>query len=632
MSDNFNSKGSTSKNIRNQDTGGGASTWASFPAIGNVNMSNYYISNLKGINNSSTSLVGNVLTISADKSIVWAPASGGGGGNIALWATCNAVQNVNLAGNSIININNVSTATLNASVDVYIRGTSVSSSIITLSQGISNISGYVYTQIPSICGAITSLSGNVSNISGYVYTQIPSICGAITSLSGYVYTLSGAQFWANFAAVNNVNVSGFSISNISSAFVSNNATISGTLTVSAEIVRNNLNVSGLTTVSGLTVQNVLTVGGNISGVTKFNSVDVKFGLVDNLIALGQSAGYDSSGSDVIAIGQSAGQDNSGSFVIAIGQSAGYNNSGSFVIALGSFAGNNSSGSDVIALGSFAGNNNSGSYVIALGDNAGNSSSGSDVIAIGQSAGNSSSGSDVIAIGNGAGYDSSGSDVIALGQSAGNSSSGSDVIAIGKSAGYDSSGSDVIAIGQSAGNSSYGSDVIAIGQSAGQDNSGSFVIAIGQSAGYNNNGDNSIFIGNNTLGITNASNDQFIVYSTGTTPIIQGRLDCNFLGINCNSPNYTLDVSGTTNTRGLTISGISFPQTIPNPTDVSGSRYVLTLSDSSTFSWRRPPQATYGLTNPTVGSTPNFGISGDVYFKVSSVTGGQAGTSVTLFFA
>ena len=600
MSDNFNSKGSTSKNIRNQDTGGGASTWASFPAIGNVNMSNYYISNLKGINNSSTSLVGNVLTISADKSIVWAPASGGGGGNIALWATCNAVQNVNLAGNSIININNVSTATLNASVDVYIRGTSVSSSIITLSQGISNISGYVYTQIPSICGAITSLSGNVSNISGYVYTQIPSICGAITSLSGYVYTLSGAQFWANFAAVNNVNVSGFSISNISSAFVSNNATISGTLTVSAEIVRNNLNVSGLTTVSGLTVQNVLTVGGNISGVTKFNSVDVKFGLVDNLIALGQSAGYDSSGSDVIAIGQSAGQDNSGSFVIAIGQSAGYNNSGSFVIALGSFAGNNSSGSDVIALGSFAGNNNSGSYVIALGDNAGNSSSGSDVIAIGQSAGNSSS--------------------------------GSDVIAIGKSAGYDSSGSDVIAIGQSAGNSSYGSDVIAIGQSAGQDNSGSFVIAIGQSAGYNNNGDNSIFIGNNTLGITNASNDQFIVYSTGTTPIIQGRLDCNFLGINCNSPNYTLDVSGTTNTRGLTISGISFPQTIPNPTDVSGSRYVLTLSDSSTFSWRRPPQATYGLTNPTVGSTPNFGISGDVYFKVSSVTGGQAGTSVTLFFA
>ena len=472
MSDNFNSKGSTSKNIRNQDTGGGASTWASFPAIGNVNMSNYYISNLKGINNSSTSLVGNVLTISADKSIVWAPASGGGGGNIALWATCNAVQNVNLAGNSIININNVSTATLNASVDVYIRGTSVSSSIITLSQGISNISGYVYTQIPSICGAITSLSGNVSNISGYVYTQIPSICGAITSLSGYVYTLSGAQFWANFAAVNNVNVSGFSISNISSAFVSNNATISGTLTVSAEIVRNNLNVSGLTTVSGLTVQNVLTVGGNISGVTKFNSVDVKFGLVDNLIALGQSAGYDSSGSDVIAIGQSAGQDNSGSFVIAIGQSA----------------------------------------------------------------------------------------------------------------------------------------------------------------GYNNNGDNSIFIGNNTLGITNASNDQFIVYSTGTTPIIQGRLDCNFLGINCNSPNYTLDVSGTTNTRGLTISGISFPQTIPNPTDVSGSRYVLTLSDSSTFSWRRPPQATYGLTNPTVGSTPNFGISGDVYFKVSSVTGGQAGTSVTLFFA
>ena len=366
-----------SKNVMNQNSGGGgagASLWSMFPATGNVNMANNYISNLRGINESATSVIGNVLTISADKSIVWAPASG------ALWATYNAVQNVNLSGNSIINVNNISTGTLNASVDVYIQGKSVSLSIITLSQGVSNLSGYVYTQVPSICGAITSLSGTVSNLSGYVYTQVPSICGAITSLSGtvsnlsgyvytqvpnicgaitslsgYVYSLSSAQFWANFAAVNNVNMSGFSISNISSEFISNNATISGTLTVSAEVVRNNLNVSGLTTVSGLVVQN------------------------------------------------------------------------------------------------------------------------------------------------------------------------------------------------------------------------------------------------------------------------------------------TLDVSGTTNTRGLTISGISFPD-LPPFTDLMGSRYVLTLSDSSTFSWRRPPQATYGTADPPGVGPPmpgvpiNFGISGDVYFKVSSVNGGQVGSSVTLFFA
>ena len=256
------------------------------------------------------------------------------------WSSYPANTDVNMSGYSISNVNNISTATVNASSDIYIAGVSLSGAITSLSGSVSNISGYVYTQIPSICGAITSLSGNVSNISGYVYTQIPSICGAITSLSGsvsnisgyvytqipsicgaitslsgYVYSLSGAQFWANFAAVNNVNMSGFVISNISSAFISNNATISGTLTVSAEVVRNALNVSGLATLSSLIVQNdissartnykysnVMYVMSNGNDTTGIGSILNPFATISKAVSVLESQTLDYDQQGVIYVG------------------------------------------------------------------------------------------------------------------------------------------------------------------------------------------------------------------------------------------------------------------------------------------------------------------------------------------
>ncbi len=109
--------------------------WSTFPATQNVNISDYVISNISAVfvsnnltvsglttlssltiqNNLSVNQLngasypqvlgtaGQVLTISSTgNTLYW--ASTGGGGDIANWATCNAVQNVNLSGFSISNV------------------------------------------------------------------------------------------------------------------------------------------------------------------------------------------------------------------------------------------------------------------------------------------------------------------------------------------------------------------------------------------------------------------------------------------------------------------------------------------------------------------------------------------------
>jgi hypothetical protein len=323
-----------SKNTRNQ-TGGGGADWSTFPATQNVDMDDYDFSNVGGLNNSATATSGYVLTISIDKSLVWAAAGGGtasawstfpatqnvdmnnyslikvsnvslqkingasypqtlgttgqvltisstantlywttagGGGNIADWATCNAIQNVNLSGYSISNISNVSTGTVTASSDIFIRGVSVS-------------------------GSITTLSGTVSN------------------LSGYVNTISGAQFWSTFPAIQNVNMSGYSISNISAAFISNNVTISGITTLSSATVRNALNVSGLTTLSSLVVtgdlssartnykySNVMYVMSNGNDTTGTGSILNPFATLSKAVSVLESQTLDYDQQGVIYLG------------------------------------------------------------------------------------------------------------------------------------------------------------------------------------------------------------------------------------------------------------------------------------------------------------------------------------------
>lgn len=116
----------SSKNTRNQAGGGGAD-WSTFPAAQDVDMDNYDFLNVGGINNSSQSQAGYVLTISTNKSLYWTTASGG---TASAWSTFPATQNVDVNDKSLINVCNISSATLDVNGTTNLSG-SVKINVIT---------------------------------------------------------------------------------------------------------------------------------------------------------------------------------------------------------------------------------------------------------------------------------------------------------------------------------------------------------------------------------------------------------------------------------------------------------------------------------------------------------------------
>ena len=88
------------------------------------------------------------------------------------------------------------------------------------------------------------------------------------------------------------------------------------------------------------------------------------------------------------------------------------------------------------------------------------------------------------------------------------------------------------IGVNAGHGNVGGNVVAIGSGAGQRNSGNAVVAIGPGAGQNNTAGLCTFIGNNpNPAVGNVLDNQFIVYSTTATPLIQGDIGTNVVTVN-----------------------------------------------------------------------------------------------------
>lgn len=102
---------SSSKNTRNQD-GGNSSDWAKFPASENVDMNSKVITNLAGLNGSQSQPQGYVLTIGTGNTLVWS-AGGGGGGVPSAWAQYPAVQDVDISNYSLKRVNDISLAKLN---------------------------------------------------------------------------------------------------------------------------------------------------------------------------------------------------------------------------------------------------------------------------------------------------------------------------------------------------------------------------------------------------------------------------------------------------------------------------------------------------------------------------------------
>jgi hypothetical protein len=257
------------------------------------------------------------------------------------WAIYGAVQHVNLSGNDIYNVDN-----LNVS-------------------GISVFAGGV--SIPAI--ATISFANVIGTLSASTLSGVQYINGAPVDQFGGVK-------WSQYPALQDVNISGYSLTNVSDLIITNN--------------RIHLGQSAGFTRQGSNTVAIGTFAGNISQG-------------DRSIAIGLSAGFSNQNSSSIAIGDNAGNLSQGSTAIAIGNSAAKISQGNQTVALGYGAGYSNQGTSSIAIGAFAGYSNQNYESIAVGINAGNSNQGNETVAIGNYAGHSNQGYRSIAIGSYAGF-------------------------------------------------------------------------------------------------------------------------------------------------------------------------------------------------------------------------------------
>ena len=277
-----------------------------------------------------------------------------------------------------------------------------------------------------------------------------------------------------------------------------------------------LSNSGLTSVP--TIQQTITAGKAITNDILTIGTEAGERITTNVaIAIGERALYNVNGGKNIGIGQKAGADNSGGEArtntenLSIGYFAGYNQANNLNnnIAIGTEALYETLSSGSIAIGLNAGRKDTGGSRrtggnVFIGKNTGwdtATSTGNDaggVVAIGEAALSKNIGSNTIAIGSGSGAENRGSESIIIGYNAGTLNAGTNSIAIGNGAGADNINNETIAIGTDAGISNTGTEVIAIGLGAGNTNGADNVIALGSNAGTNNTEPNSFIISNSSL--------------------------------------------------------------------------------------------------------------------------------------
>ena len=380
-------------------------------------------------------------------------------------------------------------------------------------------------------------------------------------------------------------------------------------------------------------------GYDISGIVSFNSVSAAFS--PNVIAIGNgaafnntgsfvnaiggNAAYQNSGANLVAIGTQAGYQNSASNVVAIGLSAGYTNRGNFVNAIGSNAAYQNSGASVNAIGINAANGNTANFVNAIGSNAACNNKCGFLNAFGDEAGCNAGGSHVVAIGTQAGLSGTGTGVNAIGFNAAQYNTGFFVNAIGSNAASQNSGSNVVAIGRSAAQGNSAADVIAIGTQAGVSNRGSYLTAVGSQAGYNNIGNNCIFLGSNPAGVAavqNTLSDRMIVYSKNSNnPFLYGDISSCQLAIGTSGLTANLTVSGTINVTKIPVAATIYSNILGYNTTTGAIEYqdavppVTVLSNTNNIALTPAMnRSTYIFT--TGGSTQTF--------TTTSLTGEPAG--------
>lgn len=369
-----------------------------------------------------------------------------------------------------------------------------------------------------------------------------------------------------------------------------------------------------------------------------------------LIAIGGSAGYSSSGVSNTFLGYHAGERQFGSFVVAVGQNAGETNTGSYVNAIGVLAAWGNTASYVDAIGHYAGfqNTSTGTNLIAIGSNAGYGNRGASNIYIGAKAGNApgaeynSNSCNAIVIGSLAGVhpntnSSIGNRSINIGTRSGTAQTNQDQIAIGTGAYSEGTGS--IAIGVSA--FAVGPKTIVIGSNVCSGPIAADVIAIGTNAGSNLPAlSNNIYIGSNAGYRPTTANTLVVQSTSSTAPTLQADLSNRWLGIG-RTPSAALDVAGTIRSSGpvistLNVAGITSGTSITLTPDNATTYYSLTTTTGTTLTLTlpatAPPQGTYWVLKNNAAVNYTFTSTNGVFNAGSNSYYLQAGIGITLAYS
>ena len=680
----------------------------SLDVSGTIQVSNISAGQLAGVTLSlgtTNPSSGFVLTFS-NSAIQWLAATGGAGGGSA-WSEYPATQFVNFAGYNLSGLaffNNVPVVFKSTQIGIAtnLSGNNGVTVALGISAGISggggiylgSNAGYYPTDANTFLVYSTSatrpfLQGNLANIclgigrapGAHTLDVSGSIGG--TSLNIPLNTTTNTP--NRLGPISTLLVGGVNRVGINNANPGYTLDVAGT--VNADVIRTS-NATSSSTIGGVTMSNSILTVSTISNLTNINGQNLIINGTTGLIGIGPNmtlggasniaignyagAGYnqtgDNEGGQLIAIGGSAGYSSSGVSNTFLGWHAGEWNSGSFVNAIGWRAGESNTGSDVNSLGTYAAWSNAASFVDAIGSLAGyqNASTGTNLIAIGSNAGRGNRGASNIYIGaragNGSGtqFNSNSSNAIVIGSLAGvhpntNSSIGNRSINIGSGSFTAQGSEDQIAIGTGAygagtgsiaiGVSAYafGPKTIVIGSNVGSGPIAADVIAIGTNAGSNlSNLNNNIYIGSNA-GYRPTTSNTFVLYSTSTgVAALQSDLSNRWLGVGC-VPTVPLDVAGQIRTTSNIINTI-------NVTTISAvGTLALSAANYSTYFnlvYNGGTTVTVSLpgTTPLNGSywvlknnsTVNYTIAytGGVLNYVGGPTSSylQAGNGVTLIYA
>jgi len=248
-----------------------------------------------------------------------------------------------------------------------LRGTAASPTVNTVG-GVNSVTISTFdTRISSATLSLTSEVTRATTAEAANTSSITSNTASINTLNTNVAS-NTASITSNTASINTLNTN---VASNTSSITSNTSSIN---TLNTNVASNTASITSLnTSILASTITGTVAVAKGGTGQTSIAGIQSAIGLTGANVAIGESAGATTQGTNAIAIGKQTGMSTQGGNSVAIGNQAGKTTQGGLSIAIGPLAGQSNQGANSVAMGYLAGNNYQGANSVALG--AGSASAG-----------------------------------------------------------------------------------------------------------------------------------------------------------------------------------------------------------------------------------------------------------------